>query len=98
MILPSISQAEILSARMGRILAHSWNEIYAFDETSLHFVQVSDGACKDLGYSIDELKQLTPLELTPELTLGQFNALLDPLRRQKKPQITFESEHLRLEK
>lgn len=88
-------QAEILSARMGRILAHSWNEIYAFDATSLHFVQVSDGACEDLGYSMDELKQLTPLELTPELTLEQFNALLDPLRRREKPQITFESEHLR---
>jgi prevent-host-death family protein len=88
-------QAEILSARMGRILAHSWNEIYAFDATSLHFVQVSDGACEDLGYSMDELKKLTPLELTPELTLEQFNALLDPLRRRDKPQITFESEHLR---
>lgn len=88
-------QAESLSVRLGRILEGSWSEIYVFDATTLRFIDVSNGACQNLGYSIDELKQLTPLDLKSNLTPGQFEARLGPLRRGEKPQVTFETEHRR---
>lgn len=88
-------QAESLSAQMGRILENSWNEIYVYDAASLHFIDVSSGACQNLGYSLEEMKRLTPLDLTPDLTPQQFEALSGPLRRGEKPHATFETRQQR---
>ena len=88
-------QSEMLSARMGRIMEHSWNEIYAFDADTLRFIEVSDGACRNLGYSMEELRQLTPLDLKPDFTHEQFEALVGPLRRAEKQQVRLEADHLR---
>lgn len=90
-----LQQAETRSARMGHILEHSWNEIYTFDADTLHFVEVSDGACQNLGYSIEEMRQITPVDLKPEFTHKQFEALIKPLRQGKKKIIHFETEHQR---
>ncbi len=90
-----LQQAEIRSARMGRILEHSWNEIYTFDARTLHFIEVSDGACQNLGFSIDEMRLLTPVDLKPEFTHNQFEALIRPLRQGEKQQVCFETEHCR---
>jgi len=88
-------KAELLSARMGQIFEHSWNEIYTFDANTLHFVEASDGACQNLGYSMSELRQLTPVDLKPEFTVEQFEAVIGPLRRGEKQTVTFETEHQR---
>ncbi len=88
-------QAEMLSVRMGRILENSWDELYVFDAATLHFIDVSQGACQNLGYSLDEIKCLTPLDLKPNLTTEQFEALLGPLRRGEKPMASFEIMHRR---
>lgn len=88
-------KAELLSARMGCILEQSWNEIYTFDADTLHFVDASDGACQNLGYSMAELRQLTAVDLKPEFTIEQFEALIGPLRRGEEHTTTFETEHQR---
>lgn len=88
-------KAEMLSLRMGRILEHSWNEIYTFDVKTLNFIDVSEGARKNLGYSLDEMRQITPVDLKPEFTFGQFEALIAPLLRGEEQNITFETKHLR---
>lgn len=90
-----IRQAESLSARMGRILATSWNEIYTFEADSLRFMEVSDGACRNLGYSLEEMRRLTPLDLKPCFTAEQFEALLRPLRSGEEQLLNFETEHRR---
>lgn len=90
-----LQQAEIQSARMGRILEHSWNEIYTFDADKLHFIEISDGACQNLGYSKEQMKQLTPLDLKPQFTHEQFDALIEPLRQGEKHQVSFETVHRR---
>jgi len=88
-------QAESLSARIGHILEDSWNEIYIFDVKTLYFIDVSHGACENLGYSMEELKHLTPLDLKTALTSDQFEALIGPLSRGEKQQMTFEVDHQR---
>ena len=88
-------QAEAQAIRLGRILDHSWNEIYTFDADTLLFTDVSDGAKRNLGYSMRELEKLTPVDVKPEFNMSQFAALLQPLRMGEESQITFETVHQR---
>jgi len=90
-------QAEMLSARMGRILEESWDEIYVFNASTLRFFDVSSGACRKLGYSVEELRQLTLLDLIPELTPEQFAALIEPLRLGEEQQVSLETKQRRKE-
>jgi len=59
-------QAEEIRTRFGRILESSLNEIYFFDAQTLRFVDVNHGARENLGYSMDELRSMTPLDITNE--------------------------------
>ncbi len=88
-------QADLLSARLGRILEHSWNEICTFDAETLRLVEVSDGACRNLGYTQDELRRLTMLDLLPEFTQRQFETLAKPLRHGEERQVTLEARQRR---
>ncbi len=49
----------------------------------------------NLGYSLDAMRLLTPLDLKPEFTEADFQTLIDPLRRQEKPKVIFETVHRR---
>jgi len=81
--------------RMGRILKHSWDEIFVFSAGSLDFIDVSEGACRNLGYSQEEMKELTPIDLKPEFSLDQFQALVAPLRSGEVEHLDFQTVHRR---
>lgn len=80
---------------IGQVLDSSRNEIYVFSADSLRFQQVNKGACKNLGYSLEEMRQLTPLDLKTELGERSFAKLLEPLRSGQQDQVTFSSVHQR---
>jgi len=88
-------RAEELTTRLGRILDASSNEIYVYDAVSLRFLQTNEGACRNLGYTMDELRAMTALDLNPELTAESFAALIAPLRAGEQDEITFETMHCR---
>jgi diguanylate cyclase (GGDEF)-like protein/PAS domain S-box-containing protein len=88
-------KAEDMLARLGRILDDSTNEIYVFDADTLHFVQVNHGGLRNLGYTMEELKTLTPLDLKPGFTRQSFESLLAPLRRGETRALVFEAAHKR---
>ena len=54
-------KAESQTRRYSRMLEVSLNEIYIFDAESLRFLDVNLGARRNLGYSIEELRCMTPL-------------------------------------
>lgn len=83
------------ATRLSRILENSSNEIYLFDDTSLHLLQVNQGAQRNLGYTMAELEQMTPLNLMPELSAAQFSELLQPLHSGAQEQQVFETVHRR---
>ena len=89
------NKAEESSLRLGRILEQSSNEIYIFNTDNLHFIQVNQGARDNLGYSMNELKQLTPLSIKPEFTPEQFAKLITPLKNGEQHQLIFETLHQR---
>ncbi len=83
------------SVRFGRVLDESSNEIYLFDAKTLKFVQVNRGAQENLGYTLDELQSLTPVDLKPDLSLKDFETLLKPLRYGTGDLVTFQTRHQR---
>lgn len=80
---------------LAGVLEASLNEIYIFDACSLHFVQVNEGARRNLGYSMGELSELTPVDIKPEFTIKSFEQLLLPLRSAQHDKIVFHTVHKR---
>ena len=97
-ILRDTSQRKVSEERaayLGRILDDSLNEIYIFDATSWRFVRVNRGARENVGYSMDELSRMTPLDLTTQFTPAMFRDLLDPLQKGTKTKVHCKAIHTR---
>ncbi|MGB0631314.1 MAG: PAS domain S-box protein [Alphaproteobacteria bacterium] len=88
-------EAELMNTRLGRIVDESSNEVYVFDASTLKFTQVNRGTVANLGYSADELMEMTPVHIKPEFDLKQFEALVAPLRAGEESSIRFETVHRR---
>jgi PAS domain S-box len=81
--------------RYKLIFEQSLNEIYIFDAKTLAFMYANQAAINNLGYSIEELKHMTPVDIKPEFTMEQFENLLLPLRKGTEKRIVFETVHKR---
>ena len=92
---PNSDSAIRLDQEFGRILEESFNEIFIFHATTLKFIQVNRGARENLGYSMKELRQLTPLDLKPEFTLESFETLIRQLRAGQQQRLFFNTIHRR---
>ncbi len=79
--------------RLGRALDQSKNEIYLLDPQTWLFMDANQGALDKVGYSLQELAQMTPLDLNPEFTHESYAALLAPLLSKEKINITFITLH-----
>lgn len=79
----------------SRIIYSSLNEIYLFDAVNWHFVFVNQGALANLGYSMEELRGMTPMDLKPLFGIADFKQLVAPLLNHTKPTIRFETVHRR---
>lgn len=90
-----VNEMERRGERLGRILNTSNNEIYVFDAQTLHFVDVNYGARQNIGYSMPELRQMTPVDIKPQYNLEQFLEFIQPLREGKQDILVFETEHQR---
>ncbi len=77
------------------IFNESLNEIFIFDAQSLKFVNANNGAQKNIGYTLDELKQRTPIDIKPEYSDTQFRELIGVLLRKEKEKLKFETVHQR---
>lgn len=56
-------ETELLATQLGRILEETLNEIYVIDAASSRFVLVNRGARENLGYTMDELRHMTPADI-----------------------------------
>jgi PAS domain S-box-containing protein len=88
-------QAEAAQARLLYALESSLNEIYMFDAETLRFEYVNRGAQRNLGYSLDQLRGMTPIDLKPQFTEAAFRELIRPLLNGSKEALTFDTVHRR---
>ncbi|MEX2396205.1 MAG: histidine kinase dimerization/phosphoacceptor domain -containing protein [Balneolales bacterium] len=84
-----------LRTNLSELLEKTQNEIYVFDENTLRFIDVNVGARENLGYSLDELKKMTPLAIKPEYDEESFHHLVQPLKDGTKGKIVFITVHRR---
>lgn len=87
----SISRSEYL----GRLIDGSASEIYVFDAETLRFTLVNETARNNLGYSPEDLNEMTPVDLKPDLSREQFLDQLKPLRSGAETVVSFHTRHVR---
>ncbi len=78
-----------------RVFNESLNEIYIFNAESLVFINVNRGAQLNLGYAIDELNEMSVLDIKTDLSEKSFKRLTAPLVNKTKEKIDFETIHRR---
>ncbi len=88
-------QAEAEQFRLLNIIENSLNEIYVFDAITLKFEFVNHGALENLGFSLEEIKELTPVDIKPEFTDETFRQVLEPLTTGEKDQLVIKTIHRR---
>ncbi|WP_086606216.1 HWE histidine kinase domain-containing protein [Erythrobacter donghaensis] len=84
-----------LNERLGKIVEASVSEAYVFAGDTCRFELVNRGARENLGYTMDELHQLTPWDIKPEFSKEQFEDLVKPLKSGKVDFLRFETVHAR---
>ena len=77
------------------ILNNSLNEMYIICAKTLHFIDANIGAQKNIGYTVKELQELTPIDLKPDITEEYLQRIVEPLVIGKEPFVTFETRHQR---
>ena len=87
--------AASLSERLGRIIEDAASETFVFDAETLKFLLVNRGARENLGYSMQELEELTPVDIKPALSARDFEQLVSPLRSGETTFINFKTIHRR---
>lgn len=90
-------EARAAKESLAAILEDSLNEIFVFHADSLRFLQVNRGARENLGYSLEQLRALTPVDIKPELGTDEFQDLIEPLRVGAKKRVHFETVHQRID-
>ena len=91
----TILKARTYKNRFDRLIDQSVTEVYIFDDSEYRFIYVNDAAKKNMGFSLQELQDMTPIDIKPNISRNDFDILVEPLRSGKESKIIFETEHLR---
>ncbi len=68
--------AEREGASLRDVIERSLNEIFVFDPVTLRFLFANRGAARNLGYSEEQLRGMTPMDLVPGMTPDDLGAML----------------------
>lgn len=88
-------QVEATKEEFVRIFQDSLNEVYVFDAHTLLIIQANQAALNNSGYSLEELRSMSPLDLKPDFKSEKFHRLLNTLRDEEKAKVVFEATHQR---
>ncbi|OJJ23581.1 hypothetical protein BKI52_04255 [marine bacterium AO1-C] len=81
--------------RNAKILDNSTNEVYIFDANTLKFTEVNERGRKNLGYTAEELRELTPYEIEPRFDRAGFEQHIEPLRNSEVENMVIETTYYR---
>jgi len=90
-----LKSKEQMITRMGRIIDQVNHEIYMVDPINFQIIQANKGARDNLKFSENELRNMYPWDLTPEMSKGSYISYLSTLIDKKQKWISFETFHCR---
>ena len=94
--LSNLKLLEEQRAALGRIIEDSLNEVFIFDAHTLKFVQANRGGRENTGYTLDEIRELTPVDIKPEYTQERFEKeITRPLLNKEVEKKIFVTKHRR---
>lgn len=83
----------LTSDRLGRIVEDAASEVYIFSADDCKFSLVNRGARSNLGFTMEELRTMTPWDLKPEIPQQEFLQMVDPLLKGGRSGLEFETFH-----
>lgn len=84
------------NARMfDQVFENFANELFIFYPKSLKYVTVNAAARNSLGYSAEEFKSMTHLDISPEFDIDSALKPFSPLNNSKQEQVFFNTVHRR---
>ena len=93
--LAQLADSEARLSRFKSTLDATLDSVFMFEPEKLQYTYANQGALRHLGYSYDEMMELTAVDVKPDLSDKQFRRLLQPLRSGQKPTLVFETSHRR---
>ncbi len=90
-----IAKGALEAHRFKQILDRARDMIFMFDANSLQFVYLNQGAVQSMGYSQQELLQLHPFDIKPQIPETPFRRLIEPLLSGELDILIFETTHRR---
>ena len=90
-----LKEAQNINKEISKIVEESLNEIYIFGADDLKFIQVNKGARQNIGYTLEEMQEITPVDIKPYIDEEEFRSLLVPLKNGQKDKLFFETVHQR---
>lgn len=97
-MLQDLRNAQRINEDISKVMEESLNEIYIFNADSLKFIQVNKGARQNIGYTLEEMLDLTPIDIKPNFSHIQFQKFVSPLKDDLDKKIVFETVHERKDK
>jgi PAS domain S-box-containing protein len=88
-------EAEAAAREVQETLDAARDAVLIFDAETLHFTYVNEGALEQVGYTRDELLNMTMLHIAPEFSETSLRELLGPLERGEISSTIFTTVHRR---
>ena len=76
-------ELELKSVQRGKILDNSTNEIFIFDAHDFKFLYINKGAQKNIGYSSEEMLEMTPVDIKPITENGEEHIQFSTIHQRK---------------
>jgi PAS domain S-box-containing protein len=81
--------------RFSKVIEQSLSEVFIFDAATLKFVDANLEAQRNSGYTLEQLTNMTPLDIEPFITPDKLEKKLKKLRDGKRLEVLFEAVHRR---
>ncbi|MFZ5630311.1 MAG: sensor domain-containing protein [Spirochaetota bacterium] len=91
-------RARAAEANLGKIIEESLNEIYVVDSESLRFRYANKSAQANIGYSMEELLTMSPLDIIPDGDKAKILGEIKALNEGQTPNLTLQAMHQRKDK
>jgi len=88
-------KAEEEAIRLAGIVEGTSNEIYIMDSKTLKFTYVNEAGRENLGYSMEELREMTPGDFGAKYSAEEDRRFFEKLKRSGNKEIKIEGKHRR---